>query len=78
MTPLDWAGFAAALTATIAGVAGMIRWMTKSYLEELKPNGGGSLSDKIKLEILPMLTEIKVDVAQIKGRLDEHIKDSKE
>ena len=78
MTPLDWAGFAAALTATIAGVAAMIRWMTKSYLEELKPNGGGSLSDKIKLEILPMLTEIKVDVAQIKGRLDEHIKDSKE
>lgn len=78
MTPLDWAGFAAAVTATLAGVAAMIRWMTKSYLEELKPNGGGSLSDKVKLEILPMLTEIKVDIAEIKGRLDAHITEGRD
>jgi hypothetical protein len=78
MTPLDWAGFAAALTATVAGIAGMIRWMTKSYLEELKPNGGSSLSDKIRLEILPILTEIKIEVAEIKGRLDTHIESGKE
>ena len=78
MTPLDWAGFAAAVTATLAGVGAFTRWMIKSYLSELKPNGGSSLSDKVKLEILPMLTEIKVDIAEIKGRLDEHIKDGKE
>lgn len=78
MTPLDWAGFAAALTATFAGIAGMIRWMTKSYLEELKPNGGSSLSDKIRLEILPILGEIKVELAEMRGRLDTHIDSNKE
>lgn len=75
MSALDWAGFAAAVTATVTGVGMLTRWVIKSFLSELKPNGGESLSDKIRLEILPMLIDIKTDLAEMKGRLDQHIKD---
>ena len=78
MTPMDWAGIAASVTATLAGVGAFTRWMIKSYLSELKPNGGTSLNDKIKLEVLPLLTEIKVDLAELRGRLDTHIDAGKE
>ena len=51
MTPTDWAGFAVAVFTLIAGFAAFVRWMVKHYLYELKPNGGGSLKDKVnKLE----------------------------
>lgn len=76
MTPMDWAGISASVVATLAGVGAFSRWMIKSYLSELKPNGGSSLNDKIKLEVLPMLTEIKVDIAEIRGRLDTHIEET--
>jgi len=75
MSALDWAGFAAAVTATLTGVGMFTRWIVKSFLSELKPNGGDSLSDKIRLEILPLLGEIKADVAEMKGRLDQHLKE---
>ena len=78
MTPTDWAGIAASVTATLAGVGAFTRWMIKAYLSELKPNGGSSLNDKIKLEVLPLLTEIKVDIAELRGRLDTHIESSQE
>ena len=78
MTPMDWAGIAASVTATLAGVGAFTRWMIKSYLSELKPNGGTILNDKIKLEVLPLLTEIKVDLAELRGRLDTHIDAGKE
>lgn len=73
MSLLDWSGVAASLTATAVVFIAFGRWVIKAYLEELKPNGGESLSDKIKLEILPMLTEIKADLAEMKGRLDQHL-----
>lgn len=73
MSILDWSGVAASITATLVVVGGFGRWVIKSYLEELKPNGGESISDKIKLEILPMLTDIKADLAEMKGRLDQHL-----
>lgn len=73
MSLLDWSGVAASVTATLVVVVAFGRWVIKSYLEELKPNGGESLSDKIKLEILPMLTDIKADLAEMKGRLDQHL-----
>lgn len=78
MSPLDWSAFLAAATATLTGFVVFTKWVIKSYLSELKPNGGSSLSDKVKLEILPMLTDIKVELAEIKGRLDEHLKEGKE
>ena len=47
MTPTEWAGVAVAVTTLIATFASAVRWMVKHYLYELKPNGGGSLKDKV-------------------------------
>jgi hypothetical protein len=52
MSPADWAGLAVAVTTIVAAFAGAVRWLVKHYLSELKPNGGGSLKDKVdKLEL---------------------------
>ncbi len=52
MTPADWAGLAVAVTTIVAAFAASVRWLVKHYLYELKPNGGGSVKDKVdKLEI---------------------------
>jgi hypothetical protein len=52
MTPADWAGLAVAVSAIVAAFAGAVRWLVKHYLYELRPNGGGSLKDKVdKLEL---------------------------
>jgi hypothetical protein len=29
------------------GITGGIRWLVKHYLNELKPNGGGSVKDQV-------------------------------
>jgi hypothetical protein len=51
MTPADWAGIAVAVTTIVAAFAAAVRWLVKHYLYELRPNGGGSLKDKVdKLE----------------------------
>ena len=47
MTPADWAGIAVAVTTIVAAFAGAVRWLVKHYLQELKPNGGSSLKDKV-------------------------------
>jgi len=47
MTATEWAGFAVALMTLAAGFAGLIRWLVKHYLYELKPNGGGSVKDQV-------------------------------
>ena len=82
MSVLDWVGIIsgviAIVTSVLVALAKFNRYITKEYLSELKPNGGSSLADKIKLEILPMLTEIKSDVAEMKGRLDQHLKEGKD
>ena len=47
MTVADWA----MLVATILGIASTLlvglRWIVKSFLYELKPNGGSSMKDKV-------------------------------
>jgi hypothetical protein len=47
MTPVDWA----MLTATVLGIASTVfmglRWIVKSFLMELKPNGGSSIKDTV-------------------------------
>ena len=75
MSVLDWASLGAAVTAVLTGFGLFTRWIVKSFLMELKPNGGSSLSDKVRLEILPLLSEIKADIAELKGRLDEHMRE---
>lgn len=47
MTPTEWAGLAVAIITLITAFTGLIRWLVKHYLYELKPNGGSSLKDKV-------------------------------
>ena len=87
MTAADWATTLAGFTATAAfiGVIGswiMRTWM-KGFLSELKPNGGSSLHDKVSLEIIPMLKELRGDqivigekVAKLEGRFEQHLDDT--
>jgi hypothetical protein len=47
MNATQWAGLAVSILTILGIVAGGIRWLVKHYLMELKPNGGGSLVDKV-------------------------------
>jgi hypothetical protein len=62
MSPADWAGLAVAVMTIVAGFATAIRWLVKHYLNELKPNGGSSLKDKVdKLdEKVEFLTDLVI------------------
>jgi len=51
----DWAGFIVALISIIGSVALGVKWLVKHYLNELKPNGGSSIKDKV------LVLEDKVD-----------------
>jgi hypothetical protein len=77
MNVSDWA----ALTSVILGVGGVtilgIKWTIKHYLAELKPNGGSSMRDavnKIGLDI----TEMRVSLARLEGRFDQHVIEGEE
>jgi hypothetical protein len=47
MTPTEWA----VLIATVLGIASTLfmglRWIVKSFLYELRPNGGSSIKDTV-------------------------------
>lgn len=60
MTPTEWAGIAVAVTTLVTAFAGLVRWLVKHYLTELKPNGGGSMKDKVMAleEKVDLLTEL--------------------
>lgn len=60
MTPTEWAGVAVAVTTIIAAFAGAVRWLVKHYLQELKPNGGSSIKDKVNHleEKVDLLTDL--------------------
>ena len=47
MSPADWAGLAVAVMTIVTGFITAVRWLVKHYLNELKPNGGSSLKDKV-------------------------------
>jgi hypothetical protein len=47
MSATDWAGLAVALMTIMAGFTGLVRWLVKHYLSELRPNGGSSLRDSV-------------------------------
>jgi len=46
MNASDWAGLAVALTTLLGSLSIAVRFLTKHYLSELKPNGGSSLRDE--------------------------------
>ena len=82
MSLLDWVGIISGIiaiaTSLFVGLKKFNEYVVKEYLSELKPNGGNSLADKIRLEILPILGEIRSEVSEMKGRLDQHIKENKD
>ena len=43
----DYLTMAIAIIAIITAFAGVVRWLVKHYLYELKPNGGGSVKDQV-------------------------------
>ena len=74
-------GVSAAL-AIIGAIGFGFRWTIKHYLSELRPNHGSSLNDKINLEILPILRDLKsnqekiaIKVAKLEGRFEQHVDD---
>ena len=60
MTPTEWATLLVAILTILTGFAGVVRWLVKHYLYELRSNGGSSLKDKVNLleEKVELLTEL--------------------
>jgi len=47
MTPNEWVGIAVGVCAISTSLLICLRWVIKSYLQELKPNGGSSMKDQL-------------------------------
>ena len=47
MTLQDWVAVATGVCAITGSLFMGLRWVIKSYLAELKPNGGSSIKDQI-------------------------------
>jgi hypothetical protein len=47
MTPNEWVGIAVGVCAISTSLLVGLRWVIKSYLQELKPNGGSSIKDQL-------------------------------
>lgn len=47
MSIVDWSALVGAVVTGLGGVAALLRFMVKHYLAELKPNGGGSMNDRL-------------------------------
>lgn len=84
MTIADWATTISGFLAVLIAAGGGIRWLVKHYLVELKRNGGGSVKDRTDLipEIKEMvrdihhdLNEVKVDLARLDGKFEQHVEE---
>lgn len=69
-----------AIFTAIGAVVATVSWLVRHYLKELKPNGGSSLNDSIKLQILPIIKETNDDIkhvmieqATIKQKVQDHL-----
>lgn len=60
MTANEWVGLAVATFTLVGGVVAGVRFLVKHFLYELKPNGGGSLKDKVNIleEKVDLLTDL--------------------
>jgi hypothetical protein len=63
MTANEWASIAVAVGTLTGFLVAGVRFLVKSYLSELKPNGGSSVKDKVN--------EITFKVERLEARIDE-------
>lgn len=63
MSVQDWSALAVALIAVLSGVYGLLRWLVKNWLNELKPNGGASVKDAV--------TRLDIEVKNQSTRIDD-------
>jgi hypothetical protein len=47
MTPGEWVALAVGVCAISTSLLVVLRWVIKSYLQELKPNSGTSMKDQL-------------------------------
>jgi len=47
MSANDWVAIAVGVSALLTTLLVALRWVIKSYLAELRPNGGSSIKDQI-------------------------------
>jgi len=82
VTANEWAGFILAILGILGATFKMLQWLIRSETSDLKSkvdniehestsNGGESMNDIIKLQIFPLLKEIRTDQLQIKGSVSE-------
>jgi hypothetical protein len=47
VTPQDWAAIVAICATVLTGTAALLRFVVLHYLQELKPNSGSSMNDRL-------------------------------
>jgi hypothetical protein len=95
MTASDWATIIYSYFFVIAGIGSVLWFVAKKAIHhviqesqadiktiknEMTPNHGSSIHDKINLEIIPMLKDLKVHqseisakVSKLEGRFEQHV-----
>ena len=63
MSASDWVMFISGLLGVLATVSMGIRWMVKSFLMELRPNGGSSMKDSV--------TKNTIRLERLENRVDD-------
>ena len=64
MTATNWATISVSAIAIVTAFAGVVRWLVKHYLYELRPNGGSSLKDSVSRleEKVTILHELVIEL----------------
>ena len=63
MSASDWVMFVSGLLGVLATVSMGLRWMVKSFLMELRPNGGSSMKDSV--------TKNTIRLERLENRVDD-------
>ena len=74
MSVADWATTISGVLAVTVAAGASLRWVIKHYLSEMKPNSGSSMRDAID-DIRVNVTDIKVCVAKLEGKFEQHIEE---
>lgn len=67
-------GYLFVILTMMTGLNWWFKHHLKSTLEELKPNHGSSIKDAVT-EIREVVTELKVDLARLEGKVENHIRE---